>query len=315
MRSGFVAVLGRPNVGKSSLCNQMVGTDLAAVSNKPQTTWHQIRGIVTDERGQIVLTDTPGLHAATSELNRAMNVGALDALKSADTSMLILEAQRSLSEFEIELLTYLRGRKVLVVLNKTDLATAEQIERLRQDIIALGTDTILTCSAKARDGVDLIPGKLFELLPDGEYLYDPEDLTDRSTRFIVSEYIRQALFQVLGQELPYQIFVEIDTFDESADPLLIEATLHVGSKSQKPIVVGKNGSKIKEIGIVARKQIENLLDQHVYLRLWVKILPNWFKREGQILRAGLPYQKKRVKGVSGLMNDLHLDKRQEENGE
>lgn len=284
MKSGFCAVVGRPNVGKSTLTNRIVGLDIAAVSPRPQTTWHQIRGIYTDDvRGQIIFVDTPGVHAALDTLNQALVANAAEAVRGADAILLLVEAT-GLRAMDHVLLESLSGRPETVgAVNKADRAAPDQLAEVCGVLDRQYGVRPFVLSAAEGQGVDALLDALFERLPEGPPLYDVDSASDRPVRFIVAEYIRQAMFELLRDELPYEAFVEIEQFDESDDIVRIDAAIHVARKSQKGIVIGEGGRMIRDIGTRARQLAEALLGQRVFLKLFVKVTPKWMRNE-RILR-------------------------------
>lgn len=305
MHSGFVAILGRPNAGKSSFVNQVVGMQLSAVSPRPQTTWHQIRAILSDERGQIIFIDTPGIHVADSRLNKALVANAVDAAMGADAVLLLIDAS-DIRQLDWQLLRELSAsKKLLVGLNKQDRCERIRIQQLLTKIKSYGAQA-LPLSVKYNENVAAIVERLFALLPEGPYLYNPDDLSDRSMRFVVTEYVRQAIFEQLDQELPYEIFVEVESYQEQKKPLHIEANIFVSRDSQKQIVIGKGGKQLKAIGARARQLIESSLGRQVYLQLWVKVLPKWHKNEHQLRRAGVLLGAKQLKRVEAKAKDWQL---------
>lgn len=287
MRSGFVAVLGRPNVGKTSLVNRIVGEQLSAVSRKPQTTWHQVRGIRTDERGQIIFVDTPGLHKALSRMNQAMVLGALDAVADADCALVVVDAS-DVTAVDREVVELVAARvPTVVALNKIDRVAPEDVHLRSMELSEWGEIDVAATSALEGSYVEELVSRLLSKLPEGPMLYPDEELTDRPVRFLVTEYVRQAIFENLAQEVPYSAFVEIEEFDEARDPIYIKAIIYLERESQKRILIGQGGKQIREIGTRARALTEGLLGQQIFLDLWVKVLHKWTKREQHLRRAGL----------------------------
>lgn len=286
-RAAIVAVFGRPNVGKSSLLNRLVGEHLSAVSPRPQTTWRNQRGIWTDERGQLVFVDTPGLHEAVSRMNAAMVQAACEGLAGADLRLAVFEAGRlGTRDRRVAELAAAVG-PWLAVLNKTDLVDAGQLAADLATLQDWGATETIPASALRGDGLEELRNRLFALAPEGDLLYPDDELSDRPVRDLVAEYVREALFHGLQQEIPYQVLVEVEEFREGSDPLYIRIVLHVERDSQKRILIGEGGRSIREIGRYARRLAEQLLGQQVYLDLWVKVLPKWSRREGGLRRAGL----------------------------
>jgi GTP-binding protein Era len=280
-RAGVVALLGRPNAGKSTLLNRLVGQKLAIVSAKPQTTRSRILGISSLPDAQVLWLDTPGLHGGSGKpLNRALNALAEAAAEDCDLALLLVEPERGLDPELSRLRERLaeRGASVLVVASKADLR-----ERSAADA---GVD--FHVSGKTGAGVDALLAEVVARLPIAPPFYDdPEQLTDRSLRWLAAECVREAVFEELGQELPYSTAVEIESFDESRPELVrIRAQLLVERESQKRIVVGTGGAQVKEIGKRAREALETLLETRVYLELWVKVEPNWAQRPRRLAALG-----------------------------
>ena len=276
-RAGVVALLGRPNAGKSTLLNRVLGQKLAIVTAKPQTTRSRILGVLTLPHAQLLLLDTPGLHEASRALNRALNAIATDVADDCDVALLLIDSRAPWDEAHAALRERLekRGTPLLVVATKSDLGGTPPPEAQ------------LAISASTGAGVDELVARAAALLPESPPLYDPETVTDRTLRFLAAEEIREAIFEELEEELPYAIAVEIDQFDESrSDGVRIRATLWVERDSQKGIVLGQGGRKIKAIGSRARLAIAALLDGPAHLSLWVKVDPRWAKKPRRLAALG-----------------------------
>jgi GTPase len=291
-KCGIVALIGPPNVGKSTLLNSLLGQKISIVSPKPQTTRNRVAGIVNGPDHQIILLDTPGLHKARSPLNREMVKIALASLAEVDVIIFMADVTMPLPEgggAPVECLQGVR-QPVLLLLNKIDLIGKEKLLPLIAAYSALHPfHAILPISAMKGEGSALLIDTLRGLLPMGPRLY-PEDIpTDVSERFIVGEMIREKIFLLTGQEIPYASAVTIESFKE--DPgkglVTIHATIHVEKSSQKGIVIGKGGSKLRQIGEAARKDMEELLDQRVLLKLWVKVRKEWSSDPGFLRELGL----------------------------
>lgn len=283
MKCGIVALAGAPNVGKSSLLNAMVGEPLAIVSPKPQTTREPVRGLVSDATTQIIFTDTAGLLDPAYPLQRAMLHAALQTLHDADIVLFLHPAPEGPAPSLPALLHALNiapqslpPEKVLTVRTKADLAPGN---------LQPGERGV---SATTGAGVAELLAAIRARLPEGPFLYDADDIGTQPLRFFAAEYIREAAFATLEQELPYSLAVEIEEFRESASPIYIRATLAVERDSQKPIVLGKGGRTIKAIGIAARERIEAFLGTRVHLDLWVTVWPKWRKSAATLARLGLP---------------------------
>jgi len=280
-RAGVVALLGRPNAGKSTLLNRLVGQKLAIVTAKPQTTRSRILGITSLPDAQVLWLDTPGLHGGSGKpLNRALNALAEAAAEDCDLALLLVEPERGLDPELGRLRERLaeRGATVLVVASKADLRQRPATEP--------GVD--FHVSGKTGKGVDALLDAVVERLPIAPPFYDdPDQLTDRSLRWLAAECVREAVFEELGQELPYSTAVEIESFDESRPELVrIRAQLLVERESQKRIVIGSGGAQVKEIGKRAREALETLLETRVFLELWVKVEPNWAQRPRRLAALG-----------------------------
>ena len=281
VKSGIVALIGPPNVGKSTLLNSLLGQKISIVSHRPQTTRNRILGIVNGEDHQIVFLDTPGIHKARSPLNQEMVRIAMETLSEVDAIVFLVDVTFPLPEKpESSPTRYLAGSTcpVILLLNKIDLLDKQKV---LPQIKAYGElfpfRAIIPVSALHSDGTDLLLAELLKVLPEGPRLY-PEDIpTDATERFIVAEIIREKVFLLTGQEVPYSTAVMIDSFkeDEIKQQVTIHATIIVEKDSQKGIVIGKKGSKLVEIGSAARKDIEVLVGQKVVLKLWVKVKKKW----------------------------------------
>lgn len=308
MKSGFVAIVGRPNAGKSTLINHVLGQTLSIVTPKAQTTRERVLGIMTEKEGQIVFIDTPGIHKAREGgINEYMVNEAREALDSPSCVWYIVDP-RSKVEHEmavIELITQSLGHSkspIFLLMNKSDLfervvaqTQVEELEKgLQSAMLAAQLEVMATLRITALTGIGLpeLLSKTWALMPEGPLYYeDPDQLSDRPTRFFVSEKIREQLYLSLGEELPYSCGVEIEKFDEKAKPLRIEAVIYVERDSQKGMVVGKGGAKIKEIGTNARKTIEEFLGEKVFLGLKVELLKDWTRNVAAMERMGYRLRK------------------------
>lgn len=278
-RSGFVAIVGRPNVGKSTLLNRLIGQKIAITSHKPQTTRNRILGIVTSEQFQILFIDTPGLHEAKSPLNRYMVDQAKGACLDVDMVLWLVDVARPFDEDELLLKLLSRVKAPIVLgLNKVDLVRKDDllplIDQYRK---LLKFEAILPISAATGDGTDELLALFGEAMPQGP-LYFPEDqITDQPERFIVAELIREQVLRRSHKEVPYGVAVVVERFEErpGKDLVAIDAVIHVEREPHKRILVGKGGSMIKAIGRDARRDIERILDVPVYLNLFVRVQKNW----------------------------------------
>jgi GTP-binding protein Era len=291
-RSGYVALLGRPNVGKSTLLNAILGQSIAPVSFRPQTTRRRQLGILTTPEAQLVFVDTPGLHEPHHKLGELMNDDARDALRDVDVVLVMFDASQPLSE-EDELVTKLVLEKsadfaLLAALNKIDLLSgAEFAQQLEAYQSLLPEVDLIQISATGGDGRDELMRRIIELLPIGPQYFPEEEITDLNEREIASDLIRAAAMQHLREEVPYAIAVRIDDFKERGDTgAFIAATIFVERESQKGIVIGKGGIMLREIGTSARKDIEAMSGRKVFLELRVKVLPKWRNNPSALVRLG-----------------------------
>jgi len=279
-RSGVVALLGRPNAGKSTLLNRLLGQKLAIVTRKPQTTRSRILGILTQPGAQLLLLDTPGFHDHPKALNRVLNDVVDDVAGDCDVAVLLVDPRRGWDDGHEALRARLgaRGAGVLVVATQCDRPEANEFGGVPAD---------LRISAVTGEGVDALVRALVERVPEGPPFYPEDELTDRSLRFLAAELIREAVFEELSQEIPYETAVEIEEFDESRPELVrIRARLLVEHESQTGMVVGKGGHMIKRIGSRARASIEELLETRVFLDLRAKAEPRWSKKPKRLKALG-----------------------------
>ena len=289
-RAGYVALVGRPNVGKSTLLNALVGEKLSIVTPRAQTTREAVTGILTSDDVQIVFVDTPGLLEAKYALQRAMHSWALEALADADVVLLLLDATRPGERPFGEALDALRRRSasVVVAINKTDVAEAVAVQELSDwSRRELGREALLVAAATG-SGVDTLRSTLSGLLPEGPFLFPEDELAVQSVRFFVTELVRETVFEEYEQEVPYSTAVRIEEYREAAEPIYIRATVYVERESQKRILIGKGGEGIKRLGQRAREKIEAFVGAPVYLDLWVKPLPNWRRKSSTLKYLGYP---------------------------
>ena len=281
MKSGFVSLVGRPNAGKSTLLNRIIGQKLAIVSDKPQTTRTRIVGVKNYDDGQIVFVDTPGVHKPTHRMNVRMVDVALDAMKDVDVLAVVVDASSRPGRgdrFVLDLLKKNVKQPVILVLNKVDVIAKPRllpiIDQYRQ---AHSFAEIVPVSALDGTNVDVLERLLLQYLPEGEALYPPDYLTDQTERFWVAEIIREQVLQLTHDELPFSTAVVVDKFDEqgAGDMVNLYCTILVDRESQKPIVIGRAGAMIKQIGTAARAEIEEFLQRRVYLDLHVKVKSEW----------------------------------------
>ena len=289
-RCGYVAIIGRPNVGKSTLLNYLLGMKLSITSRKPQTTRHQIIGVKTTENVQVIYVDTPGIHQRRgTAINKYMNRAATSILKDVDLIVFVVQVKQWTDEDKsiIEKLKAVSCPVVLVV-NKMDMLTNKK--QLLPEISKLSAyydfAEIIPISALNGVNIDALEEKIAPLLPENDHFYPGDQVTDRSMRFLASEIIREKLIRELGQELPYTSTVDIDKYDEDPDIVRIHATIYVESAGQKAIIIGKKGARLKSIGTAARKDISRMIDSKVYLNLWVKVREGWSNDERALRGLG-----------------------------
>jgi len=292
-RCGSVALLGKPNVGKSTLLNQIIGSRIAIVTPKPQTTRHRILGIYTDRVQQLIFIDTPGIHRSSKRMNRNMVKVAMGAAEEADVLLLMHDVTKPIDREMEQLIDTLASRYSdrprLHLLNKMDRIAADDLLPKLAALHALdeaATAFVPISASKGTQVAELLK-ILTPLLPQQPALHDPEWFTDQSSRTLAAEYVREQLFLSMQQEIPFQTAVVIEQFREHGNAIEVEAVILVGSKSHKPMVIGKGGSRLKQIGTDARLGLQELLNSRVDLRLFVKVQPNWFEKSAVLMELGL----------------------------
>ncbi|MEJ2716005.1 MAG: GTPase Era [Deltaproteobacteria bacterium] len=288
-RCGFVAVAGRPNVGKSTLVNRVVGHELCIVTPKSQTTRNRIAAIHTLPDAQMILLDTPGIHEAGTPLNRAMVAAAVKTLADADVGLFITVPSEKIHEDDRRVMELLEASGIpsVLAINKIDtVEPASLLPVIDAYSRAHHFEEIIPVSALHGVGVDELVRILVRLLPPGPPLYPEDDASDLPVRFFVAEIIREQVTKLTGQEIPYKTAVVVEAFKERQRPLLIQADIHIERGSQKKILIGKGGEMIKRIGIAARKKIEEFLERPVRLELFVKVTPKWTRDPDKLKEFG-----------------------------
>lgn len=289
-KSGFAAIIGRPNVGKSTLLNSILGEHLAAVTQKPQTTRHRISGVYNSEDSQIVFLDTPGYHESRKPLNQVMNEIVDSVACDADVVCLMLEANRQGGDIERELFDRIGRDRCIIVANKSDLVNPSHFEELAKRFRdGWKAKEMVFISALTGEGVLELVQAIKERIPEGEPFYPTDIYTSHPVRFIAAEIIREEVFLQMHQEIPYSAAVEIDEFKDpkkEGDITRIRASIVVERETQKAMVIGKRGARIKEIGTKARRKIEGLVGGKVFLDLRVRVERDWTKDEDTIHRLG-----------------------------
>lgn len=282
-RAGILTICGKPNAGKSTLLNHLVGQKLSIVSSKPQSTRERTVGILTHDDVQIVLLDTPGLLDPQYALQRAMRHTALRALDDADIIAYLVDAhtQNPPSLIQAAALTAAPRAPVLTVFNKVDTLDAAARSALQE-----ANPDALLISALEGDGVAKLLERARAAMPESPYLYPEDDVGSQSLRFFAAEFVRETALEQLEEEVPYSIACEVEEFREDRRPVYIRAVIYVERDSQKRIVIGQHGTRIREIGRVSREKIEAMIEAPVYLDLWVKVLPNWRRDSNALRRLG-----------------------------
>ena len=296
-RSGFVAVVGRPNVGKSTLMTAYLGQKIAIVSEKPQTTRNRLLGILTRDEAQIIFVDTPGIHAPLHKLGEFMVETAVRAIPDADVVLFIVDASVAPTGEDTLVADAIREQggelPIVLALNKVDLLTSSETPYVEAYRAMVRPTAWLPISAVRGDNRDELLELITDYLPLGPRYYPEDQITDQQTRFIVAELIREAALGRLRHEVPYALAVVVDEFKRrSEDMTYIGATIFVERDSQKGIVIGQAGRTLKDIGRIARVEIEKLVDTRVFLELWVKVRPKWRKKEDELRRLGYALPKR-----------------------
>ena len=293
MKSGFVTIIGRPNVGKSTLLNHLAGQKIAIVSNKPQTTRTAIKGIINRENAQIIFTDTPGIHKPKNKLGEKMSETIDEASQGVDVVLYLIEATDkgigTANEFILKKVKEL-NQKTILVINKVDKIAKEHIlELMKMYSDKYEFEAIIPISAKEDDGIEILLDKIIELLPEGPMYYDKDAFTDQTERQIIEETIREKALKVLDDEIPHGIAVEVESMKERGNRNLydIEATIYCEKKSHKGIIIGKDGAVLKLIGERAREDIEEMLGAKVNLQLLVKVKEGWRDSEAKLKQLGI----------------------------
>jgi GTPase len=308
-RAGYVALVGRPNAGKSTLLNALVGEKLSIVTPRAQTTRERVLGILTTDRSQVVFVDTPGLLEPKYRLQQAMLETALAAVADSDLVLLLLDGTRpdELPDATAVEALQRRAATLLIAVNKIDEAKPNAVTTLREwSRQQLGV-TARECSAQTGVGLAELQAELENRLPVSPFFYPADDLAVQSVRFFVGELVRETVFEQYTEEVPYATVVRVDEFREDRDPLYIRAAIYVERDSQKPIILGRGGSAIRALGQAARTKIENFLGRSVYLDLWVKAMPGWRNKASALQFLGYPVPK--ADGVQGTSEKQRSRKR------
>jgi len=288
-RTGYIAIVGRPNVGKSTLLNHLIGQKISITSRKAQTTRHRIVGIRTDADAQYVFVDTPGFQMQHQNvLNRVMNRTVTQSLSDVDVALFVIEAMRFDARDEKVLALLPRNQPVVLVINKTDKVSdkATLLPFIEKVSASFPFAAIIPVSAKRDAQLPELVQEIRRHLHEGEPIYGEDEITDRSERFLAAEIVREKVFRLLGDEIPYSISVEIEKYETVGELRRVYAAIIVDRDSQKPILIGKKGEKLKEIGTQARKDMEELFGLKVYLEVWVKVKSGWADDERAVKSLG-----------------------------
>jgi GTP-binding protein Era len=279
MKTGYVSIIGEPNVGKSTLVNRLVGSNLSIITNKPQTTRNRIAGIWTENSNQIIFLDTPGQFKPGNEMEKAMQNQIKNAIDDADLMLFIIDHRTNTEKIE---LPQANGKPVFLIINKIDLLPEKDLNKTIDSIDQQYFTGVFTISALRGDNVDNIIPCLLEYLPEGPPLYPEDYLSDRPERFFIEEFVREQILKEYSQEIPYSSAVKVENMDGNR----INIKIFVERDSQKGIIIGKGGKKLKKVVSEARKKIEELIGKKVYMTTWVAVKKNWRKEQSEVKRLG-----------------------------
>jgi len=288
-KSGFVSIVGMPNVGKSTLLNMIAGQKIAIISDKPQTTRNKILAIYTNEDEQIIFTDTPGIHKPHNKLGEFMVKAANESMNDVDVILFCVDSTKPICKTERDIAENISKLKLpcILVLNKIDLVKKDTLLPLIADYSNLNDfEAIVPISAKSGDGVEILLNNIRQYIPYGPKFYYDDMVTDQPEKQIAAEIIREKLLWLLDKEIPHGIAIEIEKMKENKNVTSINASIYCEKASHKGIIIGKNGEMLKKTGTLAREDIEKMLDKKVYLELWVKVRPDWRNSNSQIKNFG-----------------------------
>lgn len=290
-RSGYVAVIGRPNVGKSTLINRILGQKLCITSRRPQTTRHRILGIKTTDAAQLIYVDTPGIHSdGKKAMNRYLNRTAAASIEDVDVIAFVVDGIKWTDEDQKVLNRLKKDARcpVVLVLNKIDKLSDKDalLPQMQQLAAQYAFADVVPISARKGMNVDVLESAIMKFIPEGELIFEEDQLTDRSSRFLAAEMVREKLFRHLGQELPYSLTVEVEQFEDDNGMFRISAVIYVERSGQKSIVIGKKGDLLKQVGQDAREEMEKLFGCKVFLQLWVKVREGWSDNERMLRNLG-----------------------------
>lgn len=288
-KSGFVSIIGRPNSGKSTLLNYFVGSKVAIISDKPQTTRNKVQGVCTLENAQLIFIDTPGVHKPKNKLGEFMVNTATRALHEVDVILHIIDASVQIGPGEQYIMNILKyiDTEVFLVINKIDLVNRGVVaEKIQSMSSKFNFTEVVPVSAVTGENMQTLLNVLISYLPEGPQYFPGDMITDRPEQFIISEFIREQVFANTEEEIPYTTAVQIEEIEEKNGMFYVRATIYTERSSQKGIIIGKNGQKLKKIGAAARQEIENLLGSRVYLDLWVKMRKDWRRQDLSLRQFG-----------------------------
>jgi len=279
MKAGYVSIIGKPNVGKSTLLNRLLRENLSIVSKKPQTTRHRILGIWTEDDNQIVFVDTPGFFNPKNDLDRAMQIQIKRASEDADLTLILISPEHP--EVPSEIFSYFKT-PIFLLINKIDIIELDELQEIKASIEESSFAEVLLISALSGENVEKLIPLIIDYLPREHPFYPPEYLSDRPERFFIAEIMREKILDEYKQEIPYSTTVQVVDMKDGK----IDINIYVEKESQKGIIIGKGGEKLKKVATLARKDIENLLGKHVYISTWVKVRKNWRKNKNDLKRFG-----------------------------
>jgi len=291
--SGFIAIVGRPNAGKSTLLNKLTGEKIAIISSKPQTTRNKILGILTEDDYQVVFVDTPGIHRAKNRLGEYMYKMVTSAIDEVDAALLVADATREIGTPEELLIKELKDKKIptVLVINKTDAVAKETLLPLIEQFTSMHTfESVLLISARQGEGVDEVMEEIKKYLPEGPMYYPDDMITDKTEREIAAEIVREKLLRLLDKEIPHGTAVETASMKEDDNIIKIEVNIYCEKSSHKAIIIGKNGTMLKRIGSYAREDMEKFFGKKIYLQTWVKVKDDWRNNNFMLKNFGFSEQ-------------------------